>query len=242
MSRDERIGSGTARPAGDVDRVDGHSAPARWQRAGALAGFAAAALLIASLLVLSSSPSIGSSSGVIVDHLRTSYPATIAASYGATVTALLLLPFLASLRTFVRRPGNDSEWRWTVTLLAAAVAVAMLMLASALLGASAVVADQTGDGSAVVSLFAAAKISYTFALIPLGTIVLANAHTMAAAGTPARWLVRFAIGIGAFALLAGAAVVLHSDWVGPGEPVVAVAGFFFALWVIAVAATIYDRR
>jgi hypothetical protein len=240
MARSRPTGSGTTGPAGDIDRVEGQLAPARWERAGAIAGFAAATLLIASLATLSSSPSIGSPGVVIVDHLETNYAATIAASYGATVAALLMLPFLASLRTFVRRRDDESEWRWTVTLLAAAVAVAMLMLASALLGASAVVADRTADTSAVVSLFAAAKISYTLALIPLATIVLANAHTMATARAPARWLVRFAVEIGVVALLASATLVVDSDWAGAGESVVAAAGLFLALWVIAVAATIYD--
>lgn len=100
-------------------------------------------------------------------------------SYVGAVTAVLLLLFVASLRTFVHTRAAEAEWRWTVTVLSGAIAVALVLIGSATRGAAAVLADHQGDAAAVSALFTAAKITLSFALIPIAAMATANARTMA---------------------------------------------------------------
>jgi hypothetical protein len=152
----------------------------------------------------------------------------------------VLVPFIASLRTFVHGRTADDEWRWTVTLLAGSAAVAVLLVGSALLAAAVALADRDAHDAAVTAAFAAAKVSLTFSLLPLATVILANARTMASSRTPVRWLVRFGFQIGVVAVLAAGVVFVDSDWLGPGEPAVAVMALFVAMWLVAVAVTLLE--
>jgi hypothetical protein len=63
--------------------------------------------------------------------LGSHYPVTIAAASTIVVAALLLVPFLASLRTDTARRTDVAQWRRTVTLVAGAIGTAMLALTGA---------------------------------------------------------------------------------------------------------------
>lgn len=204
-----------------------------------MAGLAAAVLLVADLLLLSSSPTVASSAHSVTVYLEKNHATVLVASYLGAIDTVVLLPFLASLKGFVG-DGGEAEWRWTVTLLSGAIALAVLLGGSALLAASAELSRGTAHESAVGGLFAAAKLCFTFALVPFAGMILANARTMASARTPVRWLVRFGTVIGLLALVSGSVVFVDNDWFGPGEPIVAAMGLLIALWLVAVAATILE--
>jgi hypothetical protein len=208
---------------------------AGWKRAGAITGLIAAVLLAATLILLSLLPAIGSTGQLLVVHLRARYAVTVAASYAGALTAVMLIPFVASLKAFTRDLGGEAEWRWTVTLLSAAAAVSLIVAGCASLAASALLADQTADGPAVGALFAGGKACLTFALTPLGLVVLANARTLSSSKTPARWLIRIDLEIGVLAVVSGAALFIHGSWFGAGEPVIAAVGVLIALWVTTIA-------
>jgi hypothetical protein len=63
--------------------------------------------------------------------LGSHYPVTIAAASTIVVAALLLVPFLASLRTDTARRTDVAQWLRTVTLVAGAIDTAMLALTGA---------------------------------------------------------------------------------------------------------------
>jgi hypothetical protein len=56
-------------------------------------------------------------------HLWNHDTITMAAAYAIVVAALLLVPFLASMRTFTARRTDIARWRWTVTLVAGATGI-----------------------------------------------------------------------------------------------------------------------
>ena len=225
--------------AGPEKAFDDHGlVPARWKRAGAIAGLIAAVLLVVTLLLLSSLPSADSPAQAVAAHLRARYALTVTASYIGVLTSMALIPFASSLRAFTRGRGADAEWRWTATLLSAAAGVSLLLVGSTLLGAAAVLARQTADavdGPAVCALYAAAKVCLSFALTPFGVVVLANARAVSSGMTPVRWLVRLDVEIGILALVSSAAVFIHSGWFSAGEQVAVVIGVLVALWITAIA-------
>lgn len=206
----------------------------QWQRVGAAAGLLAAVLLVVVLVLLASSPTVDSPPAGVVDHLQRNDTAIVLAGYLGVITALLLIPFLASLKTFVA-DTEAAEWRWTVTLLSGAVALAALVVSGALLAAAAALSSRVDDTSAVVALFGAAKLTATFSLVPFAGMLLANARTMSSSGNPARWLVRIGVQIGIAAILSGAVIFVDDNWFGPGEPVMAAMGFLIAVWVAATS-------
>ena len=84
----------------------------------------AALLRVADLATLASSADLGAPAQQIAAHVDENSP-TAAMSYMGALTAMLLLPFMANLHTFVRSRGGEAECRWTVTLLSGSVAVAV---------------------------------------------------------------------------------------------------------------------
>ena len=208
--------------------------PERWRSTGAAAGFVAATLLVVELGLLASSPTVGSPAGAIVHYLQRNHATVLVSSYVGTMTALALIPFLASLKTFVERT-EAADWWWTVSLLSGAVALAAVTVGNGLLAAAAELSGRVDDAPAVVALFAGAKLVATFSLIPVAGVAFATARTMSATGTSVRWLVRFGTEIGILTLASGAVVFLNDTWFGPGEPVVAAMGFLIALWVAATS-------
>ena len=60
-------------------------------------------------------------------HLGNHDPVTMAAASTIVVAALLLVPFLASLRTFTARRTDVAQWPRTVTLVVGAIGLAMLV-------------------------------------------------------------------------------------------------------------------
>lgn len=219
---------------------DGDSpALSRWQAAGAWAGIVAALLLVVDVVTLAATPAIGAGSDAAVEHLQTNGDLTLLASYAGAFSAVLVVPFLASLRTFLHDRGADGEWRWTVSLLSGAVAVAVVLVGNAARAGAAVLADNEVEPAAVSALFAASKLLLSFALIPISLVVITNARTMAASPTPVRGLVRVGTEIGVLALAASTVVFFADDgWFGPGERVIGLMGFLLSLWMIATAVTI----
>lgn len=221
--------------AGPSDSNDGPLS-ARWTRAGAIAGLIAAVLLVVALLLLSTAlPTAGSPWADLAAQVRARYAVTVLASYAGVLTSVALIPFTASLRAFTQGSDSEGEWRWTVTLLSAAAAVSLILMASTFLAATAVLAGQTTDEPAVTALFAGAKTSATFALTPLGVVILANARTLSSGKTPVRWLIKFDLEIGILALVSSAAIFIHGDWFGAGQQVVAGVAILVSLWIAAIA-------
>jgi hypothetical protein len=207
----------------------------RWTRAGAIAGLIAAVLLVVNLVLLSSFPAADSPGRTIAADLWSRHAVALAASYAGFIGSMTVIPFVASLRAFTQRPDGEAQWRWTVTLLSAAAVVSLIAVGSASLAAAAVLAGQTADESAVGALFAAAKACLTFALTPMGAVILANARTLSSRKTPVRWLIRFDLEVGILALVSSAAIFIHGAGFGAGEQVVAGVGLIVVFWVAAVA-------
>lgn len=215
------------------------SSSAAGERVGTVSGVVGITALVAAACVLASTPSVNSTTAAVRSHLADRYPLTMATAYAVCVGALLLVPFLASLRTFSARQSNRGQWRSTVTLVLGTVGIAMLALAGALLATATLLADRTADAEAVFAAFIAAKLVATLALLPVAGLVFTNARTIAA-GSPrsGRWLVRFDIEIAAAAVIASVASFADPNTLAPGGPAVAGAWFLLALWVIALARTI----
>lgn len=228
----------TATPASQVPRRR-PTAPAAGERAGAVAGVLGVVALVIATCILSSTPSVDASAEAVRDYLSGHYSVVMASAYTIVVGALMLVPFLASLRTFTARRTDLTDWRWTVTLVTGAVGIAMLALAGALLATGAVLADRSTAYEAVFSVFVAAKLVATLALLPVAGLVLTNARAIATTQRrPDQWLVRFDIEIAVLAAIASVASFADRGWLSPGEPVAAVAWFLVALWVVALATTI----
>jgi hypothetical protein len=203
-------------------------------------GIVAALLLVADLATLASSPKVGAPAQEIAAHVEANSTLIAAMSYMGALTAVLLLPFLASLRTFVQSGGREGEWRWTVTLLSGVVAVAVVLVGSGLRGAAAVVARAEADAVGVSPLFQAAKVALSFALVPLAAVVATNARTMSTTRVVVRSAIQFGPVLAVLCLVSGAAIFVDSQWFGPGEPVVALVGLLLALWVVATSAAMFE--
>jgi hypothetical protein len=217
-------------------RPDG---PAAGERAGAVSGVVGAGAVVVAMCVLSLTPSVDSTPAVVRAHLGGHSPVTMAAAYAIVVAALLLVPFLASLRTFTVRRVDVARWRRTVTLVAGAIGVVMVALAGALLATATLLANRSTADEAVFAVFVAGKLVATLAVLPVAGLVLANARSIATTQRrPERWLIRFDIEIAIIAVVASVASFVDHDWLAPGGPVVAGAWFLVAVWVVALARTI----
>jgi hypothetical protein len=213
--------------------------PAAGERVGALSGVIGATVLVAAACILSSTPSVDATPVAVRHHLDGHYTVTMASAYATMIGALLLVPFLASLRTFTSRRSDVGQWRWTVTLLTGAIGIAMLSLAGALLATATLLANRSTADEAVFAVFVAAKLVATLALLPVAALVLANARTIATSQRrPDRWLIRFDIQIAVIAVIASIVLFVDQEWLTPGEPVAAAAWLLVALWVVALARTI----
>ncbi|HEX5615741.1 MAG TPA: hypothetical protein VFZ83_11365 [Acidimicrobiia bacterium] len=213
-------------------------APAAGERVGAAAGVLGAVALVVATAMLSATPSVDTTPAVVRLHLLDHSTVSMVSASTLAVGALLLVPFLASLRTFSARRSAGAAWRWTVTLVMGAVGISMLALAGAFLVTATVLADRSTDDT-VFAVFVSAKLLATLALVPVAALVLANARAIAPSQRrPDRWLVRFDIEIAVLAAVASVATFVDRGWFAPGEPIVAVAWSLVALWVVALAATI----
>lgn len=215
-------------------------APLRgWEQLGAWAGLLVAPILVIDLVTLSSSPSITASAEDIARHLRGNTTMSLVMSYLGALSAVLLLWFLASMRAFEEDSNDDAEWRWSVTLLSGTVASSALLVGSAVRASAAILADNGASLAAVTALFATAKVTLSFALVPIAAVVLANAGTIASSESRPRWLARFGTQIGAVSMLSSLAVFFtRNNWFGPGEPVVTVTGVLLSMWLVSVAVTL----
>ncbi len=210
---------------------------ARWKRAGAIGGLIAAILLAVTMVLLSSLPTADSPGRIVAADLQARYATAMAASFAGVFSSVALAPLVASFRAFAPPSDDEAEWRWTVTLLSAAAAVSLMLAGSALLAAAAILADQT---AAVSALFAGAKTCLTFALTPAGVLIVANARTLSSSRTPTRWLIKIGLEIGILAIASSATILLHGDWFGAGEQLVAGAGLLVALWEATIALVILE--
>jgi len=213
--------------------------PAAWEVAGAISGVVAATALVAATCILSSTPSVNSTPAAVRDYLANHYTVTTAAAYTTVIAALLLAPFLASLRSFTSRRTDVGQWRLTVTLVVGAIGVAMLSRAGAMLATATLLADRSSDGEAVFAMFVATKLLATLALLPVAGLVLANTRTIATTKRrPDRWLIRFDIQIAVIAVVVSIASFVDHDWLAPGQQATATAWILVALWVFALGRTI----
>jgi hypothetical protein len=89
----------------------------------AVSGAVGAAALVIATCILSSTPSVDSTPAAVRTHLGNPHTVTMAAAYAIVTAALLLVPFLASLRTFTARQTDVAQWRRTVTLVVGAIGI-----------------------------------------------------------------------------------------------------------------------
>ncbi len=75
----------------------------RGERVGRVSGVLGAALLVVAACNLSSTPSVDATPAVVRHHLGNHYALAMTSAYATVIGALLLVPFLASLRTFTSR-------------------------------------------------------------------------------------------------------------------------------------------
>jgi hypothetical protein len=215
--------------------------PAAWERAGAVSGVVGATAIVVAACILSSTPSVDATAAAVRAYLANHDTVTTAVAYTAVIAGLLLVPFLASLRSFTGRRTDVAQWRWTVTLVAGAIGIGIVMLALAgsLLATATLLAHISTADDAVFAVFVAAKLLATLALLPVAGVVLANARAIATTERrPERWLIRFDIEIATFAVVASIASFVNRDWLAPGETVAAGAWLLVALWLVALARTI----
>ena len=225
-----------------ASRIPDHRSPGRRRRdhLGAAAGMVVAAALVADLCTLAPAPTMGAPAPQIADFVHRNATLTATMSLIGAAAAMLLLPFVASLRTFVHGRSETDEWRWTMTILAGAVTVSVLLVASALRGAAAVLAQHGADAAVVAATFDVAKVAFTFALLPTAALVLANARAVAVSNSPAAWLVRVGVPIGLVGMVAVGAVLFGAhSWLGPGETVVAAMGILLSMWLAAVSTVMW---
>ena len=208
-------------------------------RSGAIAGCVAAVLLGVTLVLLSASPTAEAAESGIVGHLRAHRTLTMVSAYLGVIGAIVLVPFVASLRNLVRS-DDEAEWRWTVIVLSGGLAIGALLIGNALLAAAAALSNTADDPSAIAALFAAAKVCLSIALMPLGLLMLASAAATSSTRPATQGLIRVGTQIGVLGLVSGVLIFVNNNWLGPGEPVLAAVGLFIALWLIAVAVTIFD--
>ena len=76
-------------------------------------GTVAAVLLVADLATLAPSREVGAPLQEIAAHVDANSTLAAAMSYLGALSAVLRLPFLASLRTSVQSRSGGAEWRWT---------------------------------------------------------------------------------------------------------------------------------
>lgn len=214
-------------------------APAAGARAGALAGVLGVVAVFIATCILASTPSVDSTPHAVRAYLSGRDTAAMASAYAMVVGALMLVPFLASVRTFTERRTDVARWRWTVTLVLGAIGIAMLALAGALLLTAALLSERRAADDAVFAVFVATKLVATLALLPVAGVVLANARTIVTTQPrPSRWLIRFDIQVAVLAVFASVASFVDHGWLAPGAPVTAGAWFLVSLWVLALARTI----
>jgi hypothetical protein len=108
---------------------------------GAVSGVVGASALVIAMCVLSLTPSVDSTPAAVRSHLGSHYPVTMAAAYAIVVAALLLVPFLASLRTFTARRADVAQWQRSARLVSETTAVTPCRIAS---GPEALVASRGG--------------------------------------------------------------------------------------------------
>ena len=213
--------------------------PAAGERVGALAGVLGATGLVVAACILASTPSVNAAPAQVRHHLDSHSAVMMASAYATVIGGLLLVPFLASLRTFTARRRAVGPWRRTFTLVAGAIGIAMLSLAGALLATATLLAHRSYADEAVFAVFVAAKLLATLALLPVAALVLANARTIAKdQRRPDRWLIRFDIQIAVIAVVASIGSFVDQEWLTPGEAVAAAAWLLVSLWVVALARTI----
>jgi hypothetical protein len=216
------------------------SRPAAWERAGAALGAVGVIALVVAMCIVSSTPSVDSTTEAVRAYLSDHYTPAMASAYTIVFGALLLVPFLASLRDFTARRTEGAHWRWTVTLVMGSIGITMLALAGALLATGTLLADRSTADGAVYAVFVAAKLLSTLALLPVAALVLANARAIAARQRrPERWLLRFDIEIAVFAAVASVGSFVNHGWLAPGGLIAAGAWLLVGLWVVALAMTIW---
>jgi hypothetical protein len=104
-SSEQRVDAEGLEPVVVEPSVNGPIGAPNRPGSGAVSGVVGASALVIAMCVLSLTPSVDSTPAAVRSHLGSHYPVTMAAAYAIVVAALLLVPFLASLRNSgLRRP------------------------------------------------------------------------------------------------------------------------------------------
>lgn len=200
-------------------------------RLGAVSGLIAAALILADLVTMAATPSVSSPPGEIVGHLRDHRILMLSMSYAGALAAVALVPFLASFNAYIDRHRPEDRWRWAVAAVSGGAAIAVLVVGSALRAGAAVLAYERADSNTAAAVFDLAKISISFALVPLAAFVLSASRLMSTTRLVVRWAIAIGPVVALLCVLSGMLVFVDDAVFGPGETYVGFVGVLFALWI-----------
>ena len=209
------------------------------ERLGAVAGIAAAVLLIAIIVVVPTGPSPGASGEDIKASLVTQGNAMLLGHYLEGLMLMLFLSFAASLRGVLRRAEEGAGALSTAMFGGAVATVAVILVAHAIQASLVLHTARDGDPALVRALFDLAAMVDSFYAFPLAVFLAAAGAVMVRSRAVGRWLGWAA---GAIALLM---VVGQAGTITGTDPLIAVGivGFLsFVLWLLVASIMLLRRR
>ena len=216
------------------------SRAAKWERAGAAAGIAFVAFLLASFFVIPDSPpALDDPVGEIRSFYVDNSSAFQASAFLTGLAGLFFLCFLGSLATVLGAAGHEQA-RMTA-LAAGAVTIALAFGSTAVTDTLATRIAAESDQAVIRALYDVQAFGLTFANFSIAVFV--GAVTIAAAGTrllppPVVWL-GYAL-VPAW-VVAGCGVFVESGAFSPTGAVGFVVMLVWIAWVLAVSASLLRR-
>lgn len=212
-----------------MTRIPASHGESAWERLGAVAGLAAALLLIAIIVFIPTGPAPDASGEEITASFVTHHDAMLAGHILEGVAVMLFLGFASGLRGILRRAEGGAE-TLSAAMFGGAVAAAALVLVAHAVRASLVLhTARDGDPALVRALFDLSAMVDAFSALPLAVFLAATGALIVRSGAVARWL-GWAAGTAALLMVVGSAKTLADV-----TPLVVggVLGFLlFVLWLL----------
>ena len=213
-----------------------------WERVGAASGFAFAAFLLASFVVIPASPPALDDPAAKIKAFYVDHASGFQANaYLTGVAAFFFLWFLGTLRTALAGAGHGAARVARIVPAAGALALALALVGAAVNDVLATRIAAEADQYVIRALYDLQAIAISFVAFPLAALVGAAS----AASLPTRLLPPLVTGFG-FALVpawlvAGFAVFTESGAFSPTGAVGLIVVLAWAAWVLAVTASLLRR-